>query len=337
MNRNLKLRIFDFIRSNSTTLVTGGLALFACAAHASSFNDDVKTLLQSRFAAAVILTDSEALELGFGSFDPNQVLDTDFDQIGSEGATQERKNKSSYVLPYSHQFDAARDGDAHVINFKAFYLTAKSDVALIDPQAPKDQLKEKSYGASIGYGYRYQVNPQFSITPSLNTHLIYYKNDFNAASSASELGEELLSGLVINTSAWSNLYEPSLLFDYRLPRAWGKWHLSSKWNYFYGHAWGDANGGNIGNPNGWYITNQASMFYDVFDRSQTLFLGAKRVDLANILETELGARHYYEASVGWLVNKSLGIEAIDNIGLGLNFNYGSSLKGGSIVFYYNKF
>ncbi|WP_244249518.1 Solitary outer membrane autotransporter beta-barrel domain, partial [Vibrio fluvialis] len=50
----------------------------------------------------------------------------------------------------------------------------------------------------------------------------------------------------------------------------------------------------------------------------------------------LGTSMYYEASVGWLMTPPFEISFIDNIGIGLAFNYGSAFKGGSIVLFFNQ-
>jgi hypothetical protein len=304
------------------------------SAYADEANEQIKALLQSRFAAAVILTDTDAIEFGFASFDPNEVIDTGDDNLGSEQASQNRKNKSSYIIPYSMQLG---EREQHTISSKLFYINSKNDISLVSDFESDEQLQEQSFGGAIGYSYDHPLSEHWTVAPSIATHLIYYKNSYSTSAPEGEEIAELLDGRVLNTSAWSLLFEPGLKFDFRKPEEWGKWHFSSKWSYFNGFGWGDANDGDIGNTDGWYITNQITGYYDIFDKRHTVFAGAKRVDLSVILQSELGAQHYYEASVGWLYNNPTRWEAIKNIGIGLNFNYGSSLKGGSILFHFNKF
>jgi hypothetical protein len=305
-----------------------------CSVLADAINDDIKILLQSRFAAAVILTDSDALEFGFASFDPNEVIDTGDDNLGSGTAIENRNNKSTYILPYEFDFG---EQDQHSINSKLFYINSKNDLALVDDFDDSQQLTEHSYGGALGYSYQIPLSEHWTLYPSINTYLTYYKNSYSTDVPEAQEIEDALNSRIINTSAWALLFEPGFTLDYRLPTSWGRWHASSKWNYFNGIAWGDANDGDIGQPNGWYITNRVTGYYDLFSKKHTVFLGAKRVDLSAILQSELGAQHYYGASIGWLYNNPTRWEAIKNIGLGLNLNYGSALKGGSIVFHFNKF
>ncbi|MCG6295872.1 Solitary outer membrane autotransporter beta-barrel domain, partial [Vibrio vulnificus] len=50
----------------------------------------------------------------------------------------------------------------------------------------------------------------------------------------------------------------------------------------------------------------------------------------------LGTHHYYEASVGWLMTPPFKTQWVDNVGIGLSLNYGSALKGGSLVLFFNQ-
>ncbi|HIF8937804.1 TPA: Solitary outer membrane autotransporter beta-barrel domain, partial [Vibrio cholerae] len=60
------------------------------------------------------------------------------------------------------------------------------------------------------------------------------------------------------------------------------------------------------------------------------------VDVGSTPQEPLGTSNYYEASFGWLMTPPFEMELVDNIGLGLTFNYGSAFKGGSIVLFFNQ-
>lgn len=65
----------------------------AVMCHYSAHADpQFKDIFEEDFAAAIILTDSEALTLGFKDFDPNSILNIDNDNIGSQDALERRKN-----------------------------------------------------------------------------------------------------------------------------------------------------------------------------------------------------------------------------------------------------
>ncbi|MGR5541213.1 Solitary outer membrane autotransporter beta-barrel domain, partial [Vibrio campbellii] len=175
-------------------------------------------------------------------------------------------------------------------------------------------------------------------TPSITTHLMSYRNKFKANNEVSELFSGLLSGKILNTKAWANLYQPAVQFTYAQPQSWGSWRLSSSWNYVYGYGGGEANDGHIGNPETWYSINQAVFLIELpkFKYIQSMFVGLERVDLSGDAVSEFNTNHYYEASVGYLIHRPFSSNLVDNIGVGLNFNYGSDFKGGAIVLYFNK-
>lgn len=303
---------------------------------ASSLQNDIADILSQRFSATVLLTDSDAIEFGVGSFNPNDYVNINNDNLGSAQALAERRNKSLYLLPYTHRVASTNANASHLWFFKAYSLRTRSEFSLFDNTANNDVLDESVLGLAVGYGYRYSLNDNFNITPKLSSHLMHYTNRFSANSVQSEIVEVFFEGSLFNTSAWSNVYEPSIGFEYDMLTVWGNWMFTSTWSYFYGFTWGEANNGKISDPHGWYVTNQVTWRYDVFDGSTTPFVGFKRVDLSSALRSELSTEHYYETSFGWLFNRPTDLDWIDNIGIGINLNYGSSLRGGSISLYYNK-
>ncbi|MDN3685846.1 Solitary outer membrane autotransporter beta-barrel domain [Vibrio sinaloensis] len=106
--------------------------------------------------------------------------------------------------------------------------------------------------------------------------------------------------------------------------------------FFTAWAGEKANGGDVGNPEGWYMGNGLEAYYNVnhWGKSlQSLYTSIRRIDIGGDTSDPLGTEHYYEGSVGWLMTPPFKSNLIDNIGIGLNINYGSALKGGSIVFF----
>lgn len=119
----------------------------------------------------------------------------------------------------------------------------------------------------------------------------------------------------------------------------GRYKLSTSWHYFNGVGWGEANNGDVGNPEGWYIANEAKIFYDLvrWDKNITsMYSSIRRIDIGGDTVESMGTTSYYEGSVGWLLNPNLFNEWVDNVGIGFTINYGSSLKGGSLVLFFNQ-
>ena len=60
-------------------------------------------------------------------------------------------------------------------------------------------------------------------------------------------------------------------------------------------------------------------------------------DLGGDLGDALGNHYYYEAGVGWLLDvRKINIPFVDNVGIGINLNYGSVLRGGTLVLLFNE-
>lgn len=144
---------------------------------------------------------------------------------------------------------------------------------------------------------------------------------------------------MINTSAWALLGQLNAKLKYLEQESWGKWYLWTSPHYFYGTGWGEANNGNVGKPEGWYWVNGIKVFYDVAHIGttvQSFYTSFSRIDIGGDTSDPLNTTNYYEGSIGWLMTPQFESDWIDNIGIGLTINYGSDLKGGSLVLFFNQ-
>lgn len=202
-----------------------------------------------------------------------------------------------------------------------------------------DDFRQVILDVYTAYRYEYKLSEHWTITPGIGSHLMRYENTMDYNSATGKSYAPFLDGLLFNTSAWANIYEPHLKLSYKKNEDWGKWQVSSAGHYFYGYGWGEANQGEIGNSEGWYIVNSATLVYDIeqIGRSiQSVYSTIRRVDVGSDVSEPLGTTFYYEATVGWLMTPPFEISFVDNIGLGLTFNYGSAFKGGSLVLFFNQ-
>ena len=95
----------------------------------------------------------------------------------------------------------------------------------------------------------------------------------------------------------------------------------------------------FGHSKGFYMTNEANIFYDLvrWDKNNTsMYSSIRRRDIVGDTVASMGTTAYYEGSVGWLLNPNLFNDWVDNVGIGFTINYGSSLKGGSLVIFFNQ-
>lgn len=80
-------------------------------------------------------------------------------------------------------------------------------------------------------------------------------------------------------------------------------------------------------------------FYDfshIGRSNQLIYSSFNRIDIGGDISEPMIATHYYEISLGWLMTPPFTSSWIDNVGLGLTVNYGSALRVGSVVLFFNQ-
>ncbi len=309
---------------------------------ATAESNPVRRNLEHTFAASVVLSDSDAFTFGISNFNPNNVLDIDNEEIGDAESIDLRQRISVLTVPISSvRRDRYDSDDFHHINTKLSYLRVEQDVDLtgITPVPISDHFEEEVLAGYIGYSYQNQLTENWSLSYGVGTHLLYYRNSYDYNTGFSRNYRPFLDNFLYNTDAWALLWEPNFQVKYRQQKPWGYWSVSSGVNYFSGTGWGEANNGNIGHPENTRWINQVSVYHDFFQwrgMTQSVFANFKRIDLSGDSTEPLDARHYYEVMAGWLITPPFESSLIDNVGIGLSINYGSVLKGGSIVLYFNQ-
>ncbi|MGR5176312.1 Solitary outer membrane autotransporter beta-barrel domain [Vibrio mediterranei] len=290
-------------------------------------------IFEEDFAAAIILTDSNALTLGFKDFNPNTLLNIDNENIGSKEALALRKNIAVSSLPLTFSFKNNNDFQQRaLVRFSALKI---EDEILESP----DNHTKYVLGVFSGYEQDIHFSEHWQFQTGVGVHLQYLHSNYDFNSPLSKLFQPLIDGKVVNTSAWAANLHPKIGFNYERRKRWGDVKFQSSFNYFTGVGWGEANDGDVGTPEGWYWSNEVKLFYDVahWGRSiQTVYTSLRRVDIGGDTLGVLGASLYYEGTVGWLMTPPFHIQFVDNVGIGLSVNYGSALKGGSIVLFFNQ-
>ncbi|GAD79870.1 Solitary outer membrane autotransporter beta-barrel domain [Vibrio ezurae] len=321
------------------------LCLIALFLTASAHADEVlREILEENFATAVLLSDSEAISFGFQDFDPNNFLTDNNDNIGSEESLALRKQIAAYTIPYTVKLQDVPLSDGEFIKqdltFIGSFIETKRNISYgDDPLEPKDSSREQNFIVATKYGASFPLSKNFSLNTGIGSNLMYYRNKYTYRNSFSEFFRDELDGRAFNTDAWAFTVKPNIELHYTKPQSWGHWETFTELKFFYGIGWGEANGGNVGNPGGWYWINGVKGFYDIGHLGgygQTVFTSLRRIDVGGDLEDPMGTSNYYEWSAGWLMSVPFLADYIDNIGLGLNINYGSSLKGGTLVFLINE-
>lgn len=71
--------------------------------------------------------------------------------------------------------------------------------------------------------------------------------------------------------------------------------------------------------------------------TESVYIKLQRSDISGDMVSSLNTHHFYEIGIGILIDTTKLTDLADNVGIGINLNKGSSLYGGSIVFYFNEF
>lgn len=315
-----------------------GLVLFVSIPASARSYEFIKQDLERAFSSSIVLTDSDVFTAGFSNFDPNAWFDTNNDNFGTSESIENRKRYQTSTIPFTVSLS---DEGAYHQHELLFRLSASviNDELRVGNTNQTEHYRQSVFGGAMFYQYQYRLTDHWTITPAIGTHLLHYRNSLSYNNPQFQAIFSSLDGLLVNTYAWANLVEGNLKIQYQEDKDWGHWKMLTSWHYFGGYGWGRANNGDVGNPEGWYVANRLSGVYDFaqIGRSvQSVYGSIKRVDLGSTPQKPLGTSNYYEASIGWLMTPPFKIDLVDNIGLGLTFNYGSAFKGGSIVLLFNQ-
>ena len=305
---------------------------------ANVLSDAFRKELEQRFATSVLLNDTDVFTFGINNFDPNEVFSLDNEDIGSNDSVSRRQNITSLSLPYTFEQPNYIEDNHQEITLRLSALRIENDVEYA-ATIKSDYQKESVVSGYVEFANVSQLNEYWSFHSGIGNHISYYRNDFDYRSSLLEPIQDQLDGLYYNTDAWAYIIEPKIKLTFEDKNHWGRYKLSTSWHYFNGVGWGEANNGDIGNPEGWYIANEAKIFYDLvcWDKNITsMYSSIRRIDIGGDTVESMGTTSYYEGSVGWLLNPNLFNEWVDNVGIGFTINYGSSLKGGSLVLFFNQ-
>ncbi|MFA0163697.1 Solitary outer membrane autotransporter beta-barrel domain [Vibrio splendidus] len=317
------------------------IGLSSSSAYAS--NELIQNRLEKIFSVSIALTDSDAISIGFVDFDPNSFINLNDSGFGSDKTIDTRSQVSVGSIPYSSVIKTD-DPDFDLIwSVRGSYALSEQDIEISSDVTPDRRVNPNEDSVLGLYGFfggQNHLNQHWSIAYGLGTHLLYYRNKYEYNNSYSQAFQSQLDGYALNTSAWALVAEPSVKLQYLQPKEWGSWNVSSRVRYFYGTGWGEANDGDIGNPEGMRFINELEFRQNVALDAWSLnnpqiHYNLTRIDVAGDLTAPLDTHYYYEFGAGLVFDVPYDSYFFDNFGIGINFNYGSSLSGGSLLFLLN--
>jgi len=297
-------------------------------------NVGVKTLEQA-FATSSLVSDSDALTFGIADFELKYATGEDW---GNEETLNFKKSIDILVLPYQWQLNDLEKNWSHAIDIRMFYIEVHRNSEPL--QGFTNFEKERVLGGFLQYSQHYQWSENWYSGLSLGGHIMHYRNKYNYSDDFPVELIDILDGHIFNTSATVLMAEPVLKLGYQQVQSWGEWTLHNSNHYLIGQGvGGSAKNIHDVQPEGWRMTNGIEFKVSVpnlLGVSDHISFDFKRIDVGSDMSPVTGNGHYYETSVGWIIDTQNTIPFLDNIGIGFNINYGTTISGGTIVFYYNK-
>lgn len=330
------------MRKGSSSLLVLASAIPLVSSAAPILNSD--KYLEGVFSTALILTDSEMLSFGFANFDPNEIFGTDNPNFGGQEAVDARKKIRGTSLPISFLFENDENNWLHRLKLRAAYMELSRDInyqALdeLNLDWESDKTTDQVWSGYAEYALGYQVSEGWQFFVGSGLHLMHYRNRFTANSPLKGLIEENNIDSVINGSSNIWIAEPQADLIYTKDMGPGEIKFNTEYHYFWGRSYGGSIDTSSATPEGWRFMNSLQYKYHLKpwgDRKQDFLVRFRRIDVGGDLRDPVGATHYNEYAFGWVVDTSDYSSVIYNVGIGININYGSSLKGGSLVFFYNE-
>ncbi|USD39149.1 Solitary outer membrane autotransporter beta-barrel domain [Ferrimonas sp. SCSIO 43195] len=293
--------------------------------------------LNEVFATTALLTDSDALRLGFLNFDPNEYLPIDNPDFGDGNSVALRNELEVYTLPWTWNLGRWQNWQWGV-KARLSYVRSKQELSLFILDDPTLDLNDdRIYSLFIQPGLSYPLSSRWRFQLGVGSHLMRYDNDFTFRNSKSKQLQPELDGSLTNMSVNAWMLQPEVSLDYRFERGRSYWHYKTSFNYLWGKSFDVDRPALQADPESWRWLNGVSMRrpFPALMTHQDYRLSLNRIDIGGDSVRPFDTHHYYEFSAEWLLNTENRLPLLDNIGIGLLLNYGSALKGASLILVYN--
>jgi hypothetical protein len=306
---------------------------------------DATAHYEAVISAALVISEGDLLSFGFNVFDPNKILGTDNPNLGGADSIEAADRISSISLPTTFYVGDEEGLWLHRVKLRAAWMGLNREInySILDVPAveewPNDYSDDSVLAGYAEYALGYNFAPRWHVYGGTGVHLMYYQNVFDANSPLISEVEKVGLDTYANTDTFAWVVEPQIDFNYTYEYPLAEFQFNSQYHYFYGQNFGGSGGQYRATPESWTISNSVQLKHHlptIFEHKQNILWRFRRIDLGGDLRQPLGATHYNEYSVGWIIDTSRYSSLIYNVGLGININYGSSLNGGSIVFFYNE-
>jgi len=321
------------------TIILSSFCLPAIAA--TPLERVIRLSLAESYTTAILLTGGNAVRFGFWDFDPNSFVGLEDDNLGGLEAQELRQRISTLSLPYTWSTPLGEGSNTLVLGAKASFLGQKQETQIVSSnRSAKDTIVSDVTTLTLGGELRHRANDHIGLAAGLNMHWQRYNNDTDFNTPESQALAPLTDGLLTNYTANAWQAEPHLRATWYVGGRGAEVKLISDIHYMRGRTFDTSNPAHEVQPEAWYWSNGARWRHPYLTRflpGQNVWMQATRYDLGGDLGDSLGNHYYYEAGVGWLLDlRKANIPFVDNIGIGINLNYGSVLRGGTLILLLNE-
>ena len=290
--------------------------------------------IEENFSIAALMSNTNALKFGFANYD----LQIDDPGFGTEETKQYKAGLDAITIPYTWKLDPKSDAWDHAITTRVYYISSKRNNELVS--GIRDQSHNHTFGLYGNYSQYFHITDSWYVESALGAHFTFYKNNYDYGDGVSDAIKVNYDGKLFNTTALVAMVEPEIGLGYKKRQEWGTWKAHHNIHYIYGHGiGGSVKRRDSINPEAWHITNGIEFNIkapNVWGIDDFFSIDFKRVEVFGDLDVMAEKSYYYETSFGWVFDTNNTISWLDNIGVGLAVNYGSSVSGGSLILYFNE-
>lgn len=321
-------------------LVGLGACLLSSLVRAETlFEQAVQENLAEAYATTVLLTDGESIQLGLLNFNPNDYAELDDPDLGTADSVSGRETLSIFSLPLEYQVPVSLTRHVVHAGLRMSMLRRIENSRLVNTTTgPEDRVETRVYAVEGGVDWRYHWTDTWKLDLGQAFSLLRYENRTDFRNPDSRFLQPLLDGVVTNVSSESWLSHTTTGVAWLAPLEQATTEWFSSFTYLAGDSIQPSANAQDAETEAWYWRNGIRSKIPVFihsDVSRHVILKLSRVNVGGHLREPMGSSVFYEAGVGFIVNTYGRIPWTHNLGLFLNLNYGSDLRGGTIGILYN--
>ena len=320
-------------------MIKNFILFFFIAYSPLTYSSQAQQNISETFATAIMLSSSDSISIGIGNFDPYTLLDKSEENPDGADSISLRNSLSIYNLPYTFVLDKPNEALSDKIMLRLTYIKqeTKNNFSLVEQS---DDNVDEVFSIYNAYSHYIPIANNFKLRLRLGGYLMHHKNKHNYNSALSNSLKPALENIYFNTNSNAAIVEPNIKLTYTQMADWGKWQVSSDLNYFVGKVYSGSTE-NIGAvPTGWHLDNEVKFHFDIHSSkfyAESIYFKLQRTDMRGDMTNQLQANYFYSIGGGILLDIHKITDLAENVGIGLNINAGTSLSGGSIVFYFNEF